>query len=236
MDMTHHKRGTKAVSFIREAVFGVEDGVVSTLGAVIGIAVGTQNQFVVILSGCVVIAVEALSMAGGAFISSKSEQEVIERYLEEERWEIENTPEEEKKELYGFYTARGFTPDEAQMIVNRVSQNKELWLEEMAHHELKVFPGEKEEPTLNALIMGISYVAGGLIPLSAFLFLPLTTAIWVSILMSIVGIFVLGAAVTKLTHRNWVKSGLEMVVIASGAALLGYLVSTGVGALFPLVQ
>lgn len=163
----HHRKGSesgrKLSGFFREAVFGLGDGMVSTLGAITGIAIGTGSRFVVLLSGLVVIAVESLSMAAGTYLSSKSEREILERYLEEEKWEIENKFEKEKKELRDIYRKKGFNKKELDMIVSRISKNKEVMLEEMAHHELKIIPENLEKPRGNAFIMGFSYVVGGLV-------------------------------------------------------------------------
>lgn len=238
MYLSHHhreERGNNSAT-LREAVFGLEDGIVSTLGAVVGIAAGTQNRFVVVLSGLVIIAVESLSMAAGSYISSKSERDLAKRYLDEEAWEIENQPEKEKKELFDFYAKRGFTPDESQILVNRITQDKQLWLEEMAHHELKIFPNELEKPGENAWIMGVSYIIGGSIPLVSFLLLPLSRASIVAIVVSTFALFVVGSYITKYTQRVWWKSGLEMVVIASSAALLGYFIGKVAEVLFPLLH
>ncbi len=71
----------------REMIFGLDDGVVSTLGAITGIAIGTGSAYIVILSGLVIIAVETLSMAAGTYLSSKSEREILERYLHEKKME-----------------------------------------------------------------------------------------------------------------------------------------------------
>ena len=95
-DYIHHK-DSKILSGIRDIVFGLEDGMVSTLGAITGIAVGSQSHFTVILAGVVIISVESISMGIGSYISNLSEHGVIKRKLYEEQTEIEEFPEEEKK-------------------------------------------------------------------------------------------------------------------------------------------
>lgn len=238
MEITHHQEGNSNAwtDTLREAVFGLEDGIVSTLGALVGIAIGTQDRFVVALSGLVIIAVESLSMAAGSYLSSKSEREVTERYLEEERWEIEHEPERERQELYGYYAARGFTRTEADILVRRVTSDPKLWLEEMAHHELKIIPGEATNPRRNAWVMGLSYIVGGSIPLASYLALPIAQAIPLSISLSVVGLFAMGALITRLTKRIWWKSGLEMVIVSVSAAGIGYIIGSVAQFLFPQLQ
>ncbi len=236
LELTHHNNNAFSTATVREGIFGLEDGMVSTLGAIVGIAVGTGNQYVVILSGMVVIAVEALSMAAGSYISSKSERDIGERWLKEEAWEIENDPEGEKQELRVWYKERGFSKQEIEILVKRITANKDLWLEEMAHHELKIFPGELEHPIKNALVMGGSYIVGGVVPLVSFFFLSIEQAIVSAIVLSTLGLFCMGALLTRFTYRNWMRSGFEMVVIAMSAALLGFLIAKAARFLFPLVM
>lgn len=223
---------SKVLHSVREIVFGLEDGIVSTLGAITGIAAGTQNGFVVILAGFVIIFVESLSMSAGTFLSSKSENELKERMLREEEEEIEHEPEKETRELVVFYRSRGFTEEETKMIVKRVTSNKKLWLEEMAYKELGIIPAKEEAPGLDALLMGVSYVIGGAVPMFSYLFLPISTSIIVSIVCSVVVLFGIGVAKGKLVQVSMIRSGLEMTLVSLSAAGLGYVVARIVATVF----
>lgn len=221
----HHRWAKKEVAILHEAVFGLEDGMVSTLGALVGIAVGTQNASVVILSGFVLIFVESLSMAAGTFLSSKTDDETEQEQLREELQEIETIPEEEVEELRTIYQEKGFTKKEAELLVKRITSNKKLWLEEMAYHELGIIPRPGAKPTFRALIMGSSYIIGGLIPILPYLLLPLEVGISISIFLTVLALFGVGAGKTRFTGRNWLRSGVEMVMVSLAAAIVGYLVS-----------
>lgn len=223
---------TKILHSVREIVFGLEDGIVSTLGAITGIAVGTNSTFVVVLAGFVIIFVESLSMSAGTFLSSKSENEMKERMMREEAEEIENDPEKETRELMHFYRSRGFTAEETAILVKRIISDKALWLEEMAYKELGIIPGKEETPKWDALLMGISYIIGGAVPVSSYLFLPISTAIIVSIVASIIALFIVGVAKGKLVQVNILRSGIEMVVVSLSAAGVGYLVAQIVSKFF----
>jgi predicted membrane protein (TIGR00267 family) len=219
---------------VREIVFGLEDGIVSTLGAITGIAGGTQDLFVVILAGFVIIFVESLSMAAGTYLSSKSERELEERMMAEEREEIETDPEGERQELVAFYRERGFSDPEVEMMVNRVTSNKELWLEEMAYRELGVIPHDAPTYKMDALLMGVSYIIGGIVPLTAYFFFPLAVALPVSIGASLVILFLIGYGKGKLVHVNRLRSGLEMLLVSVTAAGLGYIIGRLVDTFFHL--
>lgn len=221
-DFIHHQN--VKTSTIREVVFGMEDGMVSTFGAVTGIAATTSNPFSVILAGTILVAVESLSMAVGSYLSSKSEREIDERKLEEEKIELHEYPHEEKTELIGMFMHDGWPKKLATEMAEVASQNKKLFLQEMAYRELKVFPETQESPFKNGIAMGIAYIIGGFIPLVPYFFTPIFTAIPISIVITLIGLFVLGVATTKFSKRSWWRAGLEMLALAAAAGGIGYVV------------
>lgn len=222
----------KLYSSLREVVFGLEDGIVSTLGAITGIAAGTQDIFIVILSGFVIIFVESLSMAAGTYLSSKSEHEVEERMLKEEAQEIEYKPEQETDELVHIYREKGFSEKEIDILVKRITSDKKLWLEEMAFHELHIIPSRERAPKGDALIMGFSYILGGFVPLSMYFFLSIEIAAIASISFSVVALFLIGFTKGKLVRTNSVRSGIEMAVVSLSAAALGFIVGRVISTYF----
>ncbi|MDO8626087.1 MAG: VIT1/CCC1 transporter family protein [Candidatus Magasanikbacteria bacterium] len=227
-DFIHHQKTPRA-SLIREVVFGMEDGMVSTMGAVTGIAVGTASHFVVVLSGFVIIAVESISMAVGSYLSSKSEKEIDERKLNEERYELKTYPREEKAELVEMYVKDGWPEPLATQMAEVASQNKNLFLQEMAYRELKIIPDGGDHPLQNGLYMGVAYIIGGAIPLLPYLLIgsPLQ-AIPVSVITTLTGLFMLGAYTTKFSKRAWWRAGLEMLLLAATAGFIGYIVGAAV--------
>lgn len=213
--------------FIREVVFGVEDGMVSTLGALTGIATATGDYFIIVLSGVVVIAVESISMGVGSYLSNKSERDVDLRKIHEEKQELKKFPKEEKEELRAIYIEDGWPADLAHTMAETASQNKDLFLKEMTVHELAVMPVEDHHPVRNGIVMFFSYVIGGMTPLVPYLLFPITYALPLSIIITLVGLFFVGVGTTKFTKRKWWKAGLEMFGLASIAALIGYVVGQG---------
>jgi predicted membrane protein (TIGR00267 family) len=213
---------------VREAVFGVQDGLISTLGALTGIAAGTQNRDAVIVAGFVIIAVESLSMAAGSYLSSKSQREYLQRLLKEEEEEIARNPEGERKELRDMYRARGFTEPEIDIIANRIMSNPKLLLEDMAHKELGITMTDLEEPLSNALVMGVAYVLGGSVPVLFYVLLPLSAALPVSVAGTLLALFLFGGLKGRFVNQSWWRSGLEMLTVAGLAALAGFLIGRAV--------
>ena len=227
--MTHHLREfRKPVDVLRDrlrdAVFGTQDGLISTLGALTGIAEGTQNGQAVVIAGCVIVVVESLSMAAGSYLSSKSQRQYLEHLLRKEADEIANDPEGERQEIWDLYRARGYTDEEITIIAKRLMSNPKLLLEDMAHKELGIHPDALEEPLSNALVMGTAYVAGGIVPVLPYLFLPVHAAMPISIVSTLTILFLFGGLKGWVVKQVWWRSGLEMLGIAGVAALAGFLI------------
>lgn len=219
----HHGVGQMR-SQIREAVFGVQDGLTSTVGALTGIAAGTQNQDAVVVAGFVIIVVESLSMAAGSYLSSKSQREYLERLLHEEEEEIARDPEGERQEIWDMYRSRGYADPEIEIIAKRLMANPKLLLEDMAHKELGISMQSLEEPLSNALVMGTSYVAGGLFPVVPYLLLPMHTAMPVSVVGTLTLLFLFGGLKGWVVKQSWWRSGLEMLSVAGVAAVAGFVI------------
>ena len=162
----HHTNNGSTATF-REMIFGMEDGMVSTLGAITGIAAASESYFAVILAGLVIISVESISMAVGSYLSSKSAKSIDERMLTEEKTELKDFPEEEKKELVDMYIVDGWPEALAKEMAEEASKNKKLFLQEMAYRELGIVPAKMANPFKNGTVMLFSYIFAGSIPLVA---------------------------------------------------------------------
>lgn len=215
----HQKNGVANV--LREVVFGMEDGMVSTLGSITGIAVGSGSQSTVLLAGSVIIAVESISMGIGSYLSNKSEEEMNKRKIEEEIEEINKYPNEEKEELFKIYKTEGWPEGLARTMADTASKNKKIFLKEMITRELNI-PSEQESISAKGgIYMFFTYIIGGLIPLSSYLLLPIKTAIPVSIATTLAGLFILGMSTTKFTKQPVFKSGLRILIMGGVALVAG---------------
>jgi len=219
-----HNQKTGLLDSIKEVVFGLEDGMVSTLGAITGIAVGTHNHATVILSGLVIIAVESISMGVGVFLSDSSAKDLDNRKIKEEEFEITNYPDKEKAELKIFYQQDGWPEQLAGQMSVVASQNRKLLLKEMMTRELKIF-STPPQSLKKGLVMFAAYVLGGLIPLLPYFFIALPKAIYLSIGCALLGLFVLGAAIGKISLNFWLASALKMLILGGVALSVGLLMS-----------
>ncbi len=220
-----HHQDSKLSANIREVIFGAEDGMVSTLGAITGIAAGTGSSKIVLLSGLVIIAVESISMGIGSYLSNKSVIDLSKRKLYEEKLEIEHFPKTEKKELLNIYLNNGWPKKLASQMVLAASKNKKLMLEEMAYRELFLTPKIKDDSLTGGLFMFTFYIVGGAIPLLSYIFLSLPQAIYFSISTTLLALFILGVFSTRFTRLSWWRAGMQMFLLASLAAGIGFVVA-----------
>ena len=214
----------QASQFMRDAIFGLEDGMVSTLGALTGIAIGSGTPEIVLLAGIVVICVESVSMMAGSYLSSQSRMEVLQAQIRYELHEIRTDPEGERKELEEMYAKRGFPPEERDIVINRMMSNEELLLEEMMLRELGIGSEAFESPLRNAVVMFFAYALGGLVPLACYLIWPIQTAIPLALAVTIGSLFVLGAVSSLYGPRSWWRQGMTFLVVGGIAAAIGYVV------------
>lgn len=209
-------------SSIRDLIFGVNDGLLSTFSLVTGVAGGTVNNGIILLSGLAGAIAGAISMAAGAYISTKSEREVLERHLTMERAELDAMPDAERDELRLMYELKGVDSEQADAIADHIMANRDTALETMAREEMGFSPDDLSSPVKAAIASGLSFVAGAALPILPLLFVPGRLALVVSGALSMFGFFIIGAGRTVVTGRNAWRSGFEMFVLGALAASVTY--------------
>ncbi|MET7314919.1 VIT1/CCC1 transporter family protein [Streptomyces thermoviolaceus] len=217
--------------WLRPAVFGAMDGLVSNLALMTGVAGGSVSQHTIVLAGLAGLAAGAFSMAAGEYTSVASQRELVEAELDVERQELRRYPQAEEDELAALYVARGVEPDLARQVARQLSKDPEQALEIHAREELGVDPGELPSPLVAAVSSFGSFALGALLPVLPYLLGA--SALWPAVLLALVGLFACGAVVAKVTARTWWYSGLRQLALGGAAAgvtyALGSLFGTAVG-------
>ncbi len=161
-------------------------------------------------------------MSLGGYLSTKSQNEYYQEELRKEKEHIEKFPAWERQEVREFYAAKGFRDRELESIVKIITSDKGRWLETMRAEEFG-FPKELDKPAVVGTVIGFASVAGGVLPIVPFLFpVAAATAVNVSVALALTTLFVMGAARTFITRKNWLVSGLEMAFIGAVAAAATY--------------
>ncbi len=214
---------------LREVVFGAQDGLLSTVALVTGVAVAVENQTTVLVAGLAAALPGMLSMATGAFLGSRAEQDVQRAEIAREAQELEDNPAEELAELVVLYQREGKTYQEARHLADEIAQDKELWLRTLVEKELGISPDETSSPVKDALTMGIAFILAAIIPILPHFFLEGGPAISISIAAALTGLFILGVGKGRLVQRSPLLQGLEILAIGAVSAGIGF----GLGDLIP---
>lgn len=213
---------------LRAAVLGANDGLVSNLSLVMGVAGAALASRQILITGLAGLLAGACSMALGEWLSVQSSRELYKNQIEIERVEIEQSPEGEIEELSLIYQARGLNPEQSLQLATQIMANRESGLDAMVREELGIDPNELGGSAWEAAITSfILFAIGAIIPVIPFIFLSGITAVLVSIGLSTVGLFLLGAAITLFTGKTVLFSGFRMVIFGLLAAAVTY----GIGAL-----
>jgi VIT1/CCC1 family predicted Fe2+/Mn2+ transporter/rubrerythrin len=220
-----HVRGT---GWIGDAIYGVNDGLGAVFGIVSGMAGYTGGSQVVLAAGLAGTLASALSMGAGAYLSSKSQREVYESEVSRERAEIEEDPHEEALELELFYQLKGFSPEEAHALAERLQKEPKQFLRTLVHEELGLSEETFPNPWRSTLSASVSTAIGGFIPIVPFFFTVGMPAVIASFVISTIAHFAVGASKALVTTRPWWASGLEMTVVGIIEAAITY----GVGVAF----
>ncbi len=227
--MEGRHRGLAGGGNLRAAVFGVNDGLVSNASLILGVAGATSQSSVIFLSGVAGLLAGAFSMAAGEYISVRSQREMYEYQIGLEEDELNQYPEEEAGELALIYEARGVARDEAQRMANDIISDPEKALDALAREELGLNPDELGSPWGAAIFSFLSFAGGALIPLLPFVFSAGSNALAVSIALTAVALFSVGAALSLFIGRRALAGGLRMLAIGAAAGTLTFLIGRLLG-------
>ncbi|MFD7920342.1 VIT1/CCC1 transporter family protein [Streptomyces sp. NPDC059740] len=212
--------------WLRPAVFGAMDGLVSNLALITGVAGGSVAPHTIVITGLAGLAAGAFSMAAGEYTSVASQAELVQAELDVERRELRSHPQDELDELAARYVSRGVDPDLAHQVAAQLSAEPERALEVHAREELGVDPTDLPSPLVAAVSSFGSFALGALLPVLPFLLGA--AALWPAVLLALVGLFGCGAIVARVTARSWWFSGLRQLTLGGAAAGVTY----ALGALF----
>lgn len=214
----------RQASALSDIILGGQDGLVNVLGVILGVAAATHDPRIVLVAGLAATFAESVSMGAVAYTSTMADADFYESEREREIRHIRDMPHLERQEVRGIYSERGFKGDLLERIVDTITANQDIWVAVMMAEEHRLTPTDRSHALRAALVVGVSAIVGSLIPLVPFIILPVGLSMWVSILGTAVVLFAVGAYKARITvGRPW-RSGLEMAIIGTVSALVGYAV------------
>jgi vacuolar iron transporter family protein len=215
---------------LRAAVLGANDGLVSNLSLVMGVAGAELSNTYILITGFAGLLAGAISMALGEWLSVQSSRELYEHQIGIERAEIASAPQEEAEELALIYQSRGIQAEQARSMAQQIMQDPASALDTLAREELSVNPQELGGSAWEAAITSFFLFAiGAIIPVFPYIFLQGTTAVVVSVACSMVGLFIIGAGITLFTGKGVLYSGVRQMGFGLAAAAVTYLIGRLIG-------
>lgn len=218
---------------IRQITFGLNDGVVSIFALLAGLVGAGQSSETILITLLAASVAGALSMAAGEYISNKSENEFYKHEIEQERLEIELCPHIEKEELRIIYRRKGFEGRLLEQIVDKITEDKELWVREMVTDELGVVDVEPEGGFKTSIVILIAFLGGATFPTLPYLLagpleLDSKATFIVATCVTVFGLFGAGAMKKFVTGVHWIKSGFEMLMVGFFAYFISYLIGLAI--------
>jgi VIT1/CCC1 family predicted Fe2+/Mn2+ transporter len=215
---------------LRAAVFGVNDGLVSNLSLVLGVAGAGAASAYVLTAGSAGLLAGALSMAAGEYLSVRSQREMYEYQMALEREELAEYPQEEAEELALIYQARGVDLEQARAVSRSLLARPEQALDVLAREELGLNPDDLGSPWRAAGASSVTFAVGAALPLLPFLArLTGTRAIVAAAILTAAALFAVGLGLSLFTGRDALKSALRMVLIGGAAGTFSFLVGRALG-------
>jgi len=219
----HHKA---TGSYVGDFVYGAIDGSVTTFAVISGVAGASLSINIVVILGMANLIADGFSMAVGNYLSSKSDAEYIEKERKREEWEIEHYPKGEVEEIRAIFRKKGFKGKDLEKAVKTITSNKKVWVDTMMADELNLME-DKTSPVKKGAVTFVSFALVGFIPLIPYFLSFFSEAIKaivypLSIILTFITFFFIGSGKVFVTGKNWLKSGLETLLVGGAAAIIAY--------------
>jgi vacuolar iron transporter family protein len=233
IDYSHKEEHLGSSAFITDVVIGMSDGLTVPFALAAGLSGAVQSNTVVITAGIAEIVAGSIAMGLGGYLAGKTEQEHFQSELRREYEEVENIPEKEKEEIKEIFEQYGLNEHTQNVIADELAKDKDKWVDFMMRYELGLEKPDVNRARNSAATIGISYIAGGLVPLMAYFFTrtPFQGLIF-STFLTIICLFIFGYFKSKVTGQPPLKGALKVTLIGITAAAAAFLVAKAFSDLF----
>jgi VIT1/CCC1 family predicted Fe2+/Mn2+ transporter len=209
---------------IRDIVYSIDTGLITTVAFLAGVSALIEGGNKVVLAGLAQVSAGAIAIFFGAYISTKAQKDFFENQIQREKAEIEKIPEKETQEIRDIFAEYGFSADEQDVAVGRITKDKDLWLKFMVQEEIGITARQIDNPLSIGAISGGSFLVGAIPAILPFVLIhQVGLALVTSAIVILVFLFALGVWKTSLTRRHWLLSGVETLLIGGLSCGLGFL-------------
>ena len=223
---SHKEEHLGSSAFITDIVIGMSDGLTVPFALAAGLSGAVQHNSVVITAGIAEIVAGSIAMGLGGYLAGKTEQEHFQSELKREYAEVETLPEKEKGEIKMIFAQYGINESTQNIIADELAKDKDKWVDFMLKYELGLEKPDANRARNSAATIGISYIVGGLIPLSAYFFTHTPTqGLFISALLTVICLFLFGYFKSKVTGQPPLKGALKVTLIGITAAAAAFVVA-----------
>jgi len=228
-DDEHHEQHMQSSDLLRDIVIGMSDGLTVPFALAAGLSGAVANSSIIVIAGIAEIAAGSIAMGLGGYLAGKTEQDHYNSELKREYEEVERVPEREKEEVMEFFEQIGLSKELQFKATEEIAREKKQWVDFMMKYELGLDEPDPKRATKSALNIGISYIAGGIIPLCPYFFIHNSAeALRISIVATLICLFVFGYFKSKVTGVSPFSGALRVMLIGALAAGAAF----GVASLF----
>ncbi len=220
----HTEEHTHEGVSVRDIILGVSDGLTVPFALAAGLSGAVTSNFIVFLAGVAEMLAGGIAMGLGGYLSEKSHADIYRKEREREHREIDQIPEEEKREVREIWKSRGYTGDELDRLVEAIIKDRHRWVDFMMREELGMIEPAPGAAYKTSLTIGVSYIVGALVPLFPFL-LPLAIgrALVISSITTLTALLLVGIFKSRFTGGAWWRNGLETMLTGAAAAGAAYI-------------
>jgi predicted membrane protein (TIGR00267 family) len=222
----HHEQHLQSSDIIRDIVIGMSDGLTVPFALAAGLSGAVNSSGIVITAGIAEIVAGSIAMGLGGFLAGRTEVDHYASELKREYAEVENVPEQEKMEVKEVFAAFGLSEKLQNEIADEMAKDKDKWVDFMMRYELGLEEPKANRARQSAVTIGLSYIAGGIIPLSPYFFISNSTeALYYSCGITMICLFVFGYFKSKVTGQPAVKGALKVLLIGAIAATAAFVMA-----------
>ncbi|MFN8249800.1 MAG: VIT1/CCC1 transporter family protein [Ferruginibacter sp.] len=225
----HTETHLKSSDFLRDVVIGMSDGLTVPFALAAGLSGAVESSSIIVIAGIAEIAAGSIAMGLGGYLAGKTEQDHYDSEVKREYYEVENLRHREIEETKEFFANIGLSPALQDQATEEIAKDKAKWVDFMMKYELGLDKPDPKRATKSALNIGLSYIAGGIIPLSPYFFISDSTeALKFSVIATLICLFVFGFFKSKTTGVNPIWGAIRVTLIGAVAAAAAF----GVARLF----
>lgn len=227
--MIHTEKHLKSSDFITDVVIGMSDGLTVPFALAAGISSAVSNNAIVTTAGIAEVIAGSIAMGLGGYLAGKTEWDHYKSEVAKEYYEVENQPDKEKQEVKEIFAEYGFSNTSQIMLADELAKDKDKWVKFMMKFELGLEQPDPNRASKSAATIGLSYVVGGLIPLSPYFFTQTPNeGLKISAVITLICLFIFGYFKSKVTGQPLLSGALKVMIIGALAAAAAF----GVAKLF----